>query len=144
LTFKYVPALFQGQAAAILDAASHNRGEMAMRMLLFALVFSFVAAPALAQTIAPNEAKNHVGQNVTVQGVVSQVHHAASGKVIFLDIGGRYPDAQFTAVVFASDFDKFPKVDSWEGKTVDVTGAVKLYHGRPEIILNDPAQIKAK
>jgi DNA/RNA endonuclease YhcR with UshA esterase domain len=114
-----------------------------MRALVFALVLSALAVPALAETIAPNEASKHVGQTVTVEGVVSDVHHAASGKVIFLDIGGRYPNQQFTAVIFQRDFAKFPKADSLEGKTVDVTGAIKLYRGKPEIILNDPGELKA-
>ncbi len=42
------------------------------------------AAPALAQTqmpaIAAADAKAHVGQTVTVEGVVSEVHTAASGR----------------------------------------------------------------
>jgi DNA/RNA endonuclease YhcR with UshA esterase domain len=47
-------------------------------------------------------------------------------------------------VIFSDDANKFPDVDSLDGKTVDITGMVKPYQGRPEIILNDPAQIKAK
>ncbi|MGD0316398.1 MAG: hypothetical protein ABSB37_10685 [Xanthobacteraceae bacterium] len=39
---------------------------------------------------------------------------------------------------------KFSNVDALNGKTVDVTGPVRLHNGRPEIILNDPGQIKAK
>ena len=115
-----------------------------MKALFFALIVSLSAAPARAETIAPREAKNHVGQNLTVEGVVSEIHHAASGKVIFIDIGGRYPNAEFVAVIFQDDFGKFPKVDTLEGKTVDVMGTIKLYNGRPEIVLDDPAQIKAK
>lgn len=117
-----------------------------MRALIFAptLAFLLMVSPAWAVTITPVEAKNHVGENLTVEGLVNEVHHAASGKAIFLDFGGHYPNEQFTAVIFVGDFDKFPKVDSVEGKTVDVTGTITLYKGRPEIILNDPAQIKAK
>jgi DNA/RNA endonuclease YhcR with UshA esterase domain len=117
---------------------------MAMRALSLALVLSFFATSAFAETIAPSEARNHVGENLTVEGVVSEVHHAASGKAIFIDMGGRYPNQPFAAVIFERDFDKFPKVDALEGKTVDVNGAIKLYKARPEIILNDPEQIKAK
>jgi len=39
---------------------------------------------------------------------------------------------------------KFPDVDSLEGKTIDITGTIKLYNKRLEIILNDPEQIKIK
>jgi DNA/RNA endonuclease YhcR with UshA esterase domain len=115
-----------------------------MKALILAFGLAVTAIPAVAETITPPEAKAHVGQIVTVEGVVSEVHHAAPGKVIFIDMGGRYPNNAFAAVIFAEDANKFPNVDSLEGKTVDVTGAIKLYRGRPEIILNDPAQIKVK
>ena len=113
---------------------------------LLALGFALAAAPSLAQTqmIAAADAKAHVGQTVTVEGVVSEVHTAASGRATFIDIGGRYPNNTFTAVIFSRDVTKFSNVDALNGKTVDVTGPVRLHNGRPEIILNDPGQIKAK
>jgi exonuclease VII large subunit len=117
--------------------------KFARLLLGFALLSS---SSALAETLVvkPEQAQEHVGQMVTVDGVVSEVHHAASGKVIFIDIGGRYPNNAFAAVIFKEDFDKFPDVDALAGKTVDITGAIKLYKDRPEIILNDPRQIKVK
>jgi DNA/RNA endonuclease YhcR with UshA esterase domain len=118
--------------------------EAKMRMLVLAFGLLLTATPAFAETIPPSAAKNHVGQTVTVEGVVSEVHHAASGKVIFIDMGGRFPNNPFAAVIFKEDFDKFPDVDSLEGKTIAVTGLIKSYEGKPETILHDPGQIKAK
>lgn len=117
-----------------------------MRRLALALLFAATAAPVLAQTptIAPAAAKDHVGEQVTIEGVVAEVHHAASGRATFIDIGGSYPNNPFAAVIFESDAGKFPNVDALDGKTVDVTGRIRLYRGAPEIILNDPGQIKAK
>lgn len=112
-----------------------------MRMSIVVLGLVLLAAPAQAQTIAASEAGAHVGQTVTVEGAVSNVHTTASG-TIFIDIGGRYPDNAFTAVVFAKDAGKFPHADGLEGKTVDVTGKVRLYKGRPEIVLDSAAQLK--
>jgi DNA/RNA endonuclease YhcR with UshA esterase domain len=115
-----------------------------MKKLFIALLFVLAAAPALAETIPAAEAKNHIGKDVTVEGVVSGVHHAASGKVIFIEIGGRYPGNPFSAVIFKDHFSKFPSVDSLAGKTVDITGRIKDYRGRPEIALDDPEQLKVK
>ena len=120
-----------------------------MRDLLRALAALVVAVPALAQTstppvIAPNEARNHVGEVVTVEGLAAEVHHAASGKVTFIDMGARYPNNPFAGVIFSGDASKFPNVDNLEGKTIDVTGKVQLYRNAPEIILNDVAQIKIR
>lgn len=51
---------------------------------------------------------------------------------------------EYNGVIFSDDDGKFPEVDSLGGKTVDITGTIKLYQGRTEIILNDPAQIRTK
>ncbi len=114
-----------------------------MRALVLALGLALTATPALAETIQPADAQAYVGQTVTVEGTVSEVHTARSG-ARFIDIGGRYPNSVFTAVIFSGDASKFPNVDSLNGKTVDITGPVRLYRGKPEIILKDAAQIKAK
>jgi DNA/RNA endonuclease YhcR with UshA esterase domain len=120
-----------------------------MRALAFALLFVAPAAPSLAQTptpatIAPAAAKDHIGEQVTVEGVVGEVHHAASGRTTFIDIGGRYPNNPFAAVIFESDAGKFANVDAFNGKTVDITGRIRLDRGAPEIILSDPGQVKIK
>ncbi len=96
-----------------------------------------------AETVPANQAQAHVGQVVTVKGAVSGIHKSNSGAT-FLDIGGQYPNNAFAAVIFKDDAGKFPDVGAFGGKTVEVTGSIRLYQGRPEIILNDPAQIKAK
>ena len=59
-------------------------------------------------------------------------------------MGGRFPDQAFTGVIFKDDASKFPNVESLTGKVVDITGRVHDYKGKPETILNDPAQIKTK
>jgi DNA/RNA endonuclease YhcR with UshA esterase domain len=111
--------------------------------LVLPLGFALAIAPALAQTIAPADAQTHVDQTVTIEGAVSNVHQIPSG-ITFIDMGGKYPDNTFTAVILAADAAKFPGVTSLNGKTVDVTGKVQLYKGKPEILLTDAAQIKAK
>jgi DNA/RNA endonuclease YhcR with UshA esterase domain len=111
-------------------------------VLVFGLVLA--AAPAVAQTIKPADARTHVGQTVTVEGVVSGVHVASGNGMTFIDMGGRYPGNAFAAVIFRDDAGKFPNVAALNGKTVDVTGAVKLYKGKAEIILNSAAQLKRK
>jgi DNA/RNA endonuclease YhcR with UshA esterase domain len=114
-----------------------------MKILVSVLGLALTAAPALAETVAPADAKTHIGQTLTVEGTVSDVHTVASG-VTFIDMGGRYPDNAFTAVIFAADAGKFPNVSALNGKTVDITGPVQIYKGTPEILVKDAAQIKAK
>ena len=114
-----------------------------MKALVVVLAAALLATPAVAETIRPADAKAHAGQTLTVEGMVSNVHTAASGTV-FLDMGGRYPDNAFAVVIFAADADKFPDVDALAGKTVEVSGTVRLYRGKPEIVVKSTDQIKAK
>ena len=115
-----------------------------MKALVPILGFILMATPAVAQTIKPADARAHVGQTVTVEGIVSDVHTTSGSGMTFIDMGGRYPDNTFAAVIFRDDASKFPNVAALNGKTVDVTGAVKLFKGKPEIVLNAAAQLKRK
>ena len=114
-----------------------------MRTLFLAVGFVLAALPARAQTIGLAEVKTHVGQPVTVEAAVSDVHTGRSG-VTFVDMGGRYPDNAFVAVIFAADAAKFPNLSALEGKTVNISGPVQLYQGKPEIVLKSADQVKAK
>ena len=108
-------------------------------MIFCLLVF---AALAYANKIVQwDEAQKYYGQHVTVTGKIVATYN--SGKACFLNF---HPDYKrhFTAVIFRSAFDRFPAnpEDYYYGKEVHVTGKIKEYKGKPEIILNDPSQIK--
>jgi micrococcal nuclease len=91
--------------------------------------------------ISAIDAKNHIGENETVIGIDSQVYHSRGG-ACFLDIDGNYPDNTFAAVIFKSDLKKFKDIDEYEGKEIEVTGKIKEYNGKPEIILKSESQIE--
>lgn len=110
-------------------------------MLTLAFVAVAASSAAAQQTIVPpDSAVHYVGKTVTVQGVVAGVH-ATRGGTIFVDFGARYPQNTFTAVIFSSSAAKFPGASAWEGKTVRVSGEVKLYRGKPEIVLENASQV---
>jgi|SRR5271154_7094931 len=113
-----------------------------MRAIILAVSLLVTALPAKAETIQPCDADKDVGKLVTVEGVVSKV--GASAKATFINMCGKFPNSGFTGVVFSDDLAKFPGIDSLEGKTVDITGRIQPYRTGPEIILNDPAQLKVK
>jgi DNA/RNA endonuclease YhcR with UshA esterase domain len=101
-------------------------------------------APAWAQTIGPADTKAHVGQPVTVEAAITDVHVAAKSGATFIDMGGEFPDNNFVAVIFADDAAKFPNASALEGKTVTITGTVQMYQGKPEIVLKSASQLKMK
>jgi DNA/RNA endonuclease YhcR with UshA esterase domain len=97
-----------------------------------------------AKTMRPDVAVGHFGEIATVCGAVTSAKYAASSpsQPTFLDFGKPYPNAVFTAVIFGDDRPKFgrPETSLW-GKRVCVTGQIRDYRGKPEIILNDPSQL---
>lgn len=113
---------------------------MKVAALLFSLLLSVSAAPTFAQTISPQETTSHIGQTVTVKGIVDEVHTSRRGNT-FLDFGGRYPNQVFTGYIPAAHSANFPSVHSLEGKVVSVTGSLGNYRGKPEIILLSASQL---
>ena len=61
--------------------------------------------------------------------------------VHFLDFCEDQMACPFTVVVFPSDLKDVGDVRRLTGRTIEVRGAVKLYDGRAEIILNRISQI---
>ena len=116
-----------------------------MRAFVLAVVLAVSAKPAIAETIirAP-DAQKHVGETVTVEGTVSQVHNDPRAGVTFIDLDGRFPKQAFTGVIFKDDAKKFPNVDTLTDKVIDITGPVTVYKGQFEIVVHDPTQIKVK
>ena len=93
------------------------------------------------RTISPSEAANHIGQEVVVEGVISDVGYSARSDTTFLRMGGKYPNHAFTAVIFKSAKPLFPEARSWEGKKERIRGVVKEYRGKPEIVLERAEQV---
>ena len=86
------------------------------------------------------EAKDHIGENAIVRGKVVKTYTAKSG-VSFLDFCSNYKTCPFTAVIFASDLDKFGDLKQFE-REVRLTGLIKTYGGKAEIILNEREQVE--
>jgi micrococcal nuclease len=94
-----------------------------------------------SHVISWQDAAKHYGEYVTIEGTIVATHN--SGKACFLNF---HPDYRrhLTAVIFASDFSRFPSKPEnfYRSKKVRVSGYVKKYKGKPEIILKDPEKIE--
>jgi len=116
-----------------------------LRLPIVALALS--AAAAHAEPLAPEDAAKHVGEKATVCGTVAAAKYAAQtgGRPTFIDFGKPYPDTTFTALILGNDRPKFGTPEkSVPGKEVCVTGEIRLYNGKPEILLTDPKQLAVK
>ncbi|HEV3511926.1 MAG TPA: hypothetical protein VGS05_09510 [Candidatus Sulfotelmatobacter sp.] len=106
------------------------------------LLFLLLCAPSLfaADCIPIHEAGQHVGETKCVSGKVLRVKVGAKG-VHFLDFCEDQMACPFTMVVFSNDLKDVGDVRQLAGRTIEIRGNVKLYDGRPEIILNRISQI---
>jgi hypothetical protein len=103
--------------------------------LLFAASSLFAA-----DCVTIQDARQHVGQKQCVTGKVLRVKAASSG-THFLDFCEDQMACPFTVVVFSHDLKDVGDVRRLAGRTIQISGAVKLYDGRPEIILRNISQI---
>jgi DNA/RNA endonuclease YhcR with UshA esterase domain len=86
------------------------------------------------------EAKKHLKADAVVTGTIAEVHLGAGA--VHLNFEQPYPNAVFTAVIFANKTNLFPEVAKLKGKTVEVSGKITEYQGRPEIVLASTNQLK--
>jgi hypothetical protein len=105
-------------------------------VLLAALISGWDPITTRAQTttaIPFAEAPQHVGQHVTVEGVVAKVFTSRNGNT-FLDFGAAYPNQLFTGwIPRESALSTDPALWSLRGRRVKVSGIIELYRGKPEI-----------
>jgi hypothetical protein len=105
----------------------------------------FLKTAPLAKTggrrISWESAAKYVGKRVTVEGTI--VRGFNSGKACFLNFHGNFT-RYMSLTIFENAFRKFPSQPEkyYLNKTVRVRGKIKMYKGRPEIVLQSPKQIK--
>lgn len=107
-----------------------------------------LAIPVSAsQSITASEARNHVGKMETVCGYVASTHYAARSrtKPTFLNLDKPYPHQIFTIVIWGSDRAEFGKPETeYREKNICVTGRIKEYRGVPEVVAENPIQIRVR
>lgn len=98
---------------------------------------------AFSQTsISVDSAKNYIGTRVTVCSTVFGTK--ALEKITFINLGAAHPNSPLTIVVMAKDYVNFsaPPATLYANKKVCVTGEVKDFKGKTEIVITKPDDIK--
>jgi hypothetical protein len=118
----------------------------ALKISLAVVLACSLSLVARAQKkLTASEAKEHFGENATVCGSVVSSRYAVSskGQPTFLNFDKPYPNQIFTVVIWGSNRSKFktPEED-YKDKQICVTGKITGYDGLPEIIADDPKQIR--
>ncbi|MCW5890627.1 MAG: hypothetical protein KIT14_08750 [bacterium] len=103
----------------------------------FLVLLLALASPARAEegaAISWDQAAEHVGEHVTVEGRILGVHCSPTSCLMAFEPTFN----RFTAVVQAAHFDVFPPADlraRYEGRMVRVRGTVRMVERKPEIEL---------
>jgi endonuclease YncB( thermonuclease family) len=92
-------------------------------------------------TIPWDLAGNYIGKYISVEGNIARTHN--SGKACFLNFHNNWT-RYFSLVIFDNVFHRFPEKpeEFYLDKLVRVRGKIKMFMGRPEIVLNSPEQIE--
>jgi hypothetical protein len=106
------------------------------------LLLLVVVLPMAAQNITAADAKNHIGENATVCGKVTDERTATSsrGEPTFINLDSTYPDHLFTILIWGDDrknIGELPKV----GAHTCASGMIKEYRGVPEIVVQSSGQL---
>lgn len=100
-----------------------------------------------AQTVPLDSIGKYEGETVTVcSKVMGTFVGKGEKKTTYLDFGKPYPNAVLRAVIFEGDLANFKYNPSefLKNKNVCITGKVKLYKSKPEMIIENEEQIKIK
>lgn len=112
-----------------------------MKFLFIILTLFIVSNTSAQDKITSAKAKDHIGETVIIADSVAQVTVTSRG-MGYLNFGERYPNSNFSAVVFKKDMDNFKDLKQYEGKKVEISGKVELYKEKPQIVLRESEQIK--
>ncbi len=117
--------------------------RVASRLIITA-AFTFWPIFAQAANVTPEDAAKHVGETDTVCGTVASAAYVARShrQPTFLNLDRAYPNQIFTIVIWGENRTSFgsPEI-TLMGKRVCATGAIRLYRGRPEIVIRSPSQL---
>lgn len=118
-----------------------------MKYKAFILLFISICLRQISfsQTVPIDSVKFYEDKEITVCSKVVDTYVSKSeDATTFLNFQKPYPNTPFTAVIFASSLDKFNFSPSeyYKGKNICVTGKVKIFKGKPEIVISSPDQIK--
>jgi hypothetical protein len=112
--------------------------------LFVSILLAGTSSKTLAQTISTDSVANYIGKTVKVCDKVYGTHVSkGEKKVTSLNLGADYPSQKLTVVIFESDLSKFsykPEI-FLKDKNVCVKGKVMTYKEKPQIIVNDPANL---
>ena len=112
-------------------------------ILFTVLSFSLFAS---AQSLTPEEAAKHVGENIKVCGKIfgGRFFETSKGSPTLLNMGAAFPASPLTIMIPGEVRTKLGYIPEQhlKEKNICVTGTVILFKEKPEIVVNEISQIE--
>jgi len=104
------------------------------------IIFMLIAVTSLySQTaITSKEAKDHIGETLTVTGKVNDVFTSNKGRTL-INFDDKYPNQSFTVVINGESNIDFSAIKA--GSVLTVNGLIESYKDKPEIVIKSQDQI---
>jgi DNA/RNA endonuclease YhcR with UshA esterase domain len=99
---------------------------------------------SFSQTVPLDSVQFYEGKTITVCSKVQSTYLTKGDKkTTYINFGQPYPNTTFTVVIFEGNLTNFKYTPSvfLKDKNVCITGKVKIYKGKPEIIVSKEEQI---
>ena len=117
-----------------------------MKSLFFILCTLCFLSLHAQQEIKLDQIKDHIGDSVKLQGVISGVRYlnGAKNTPTFINVGGNYPNQLLTVVIWGDVRQKLLVTPSSKdnGNRIIVSGKVELYNDNPQIIIRNTNQFE--
>jgi micrococcal nuclease len=115
------------------------------RSFIVIVILAIMGIAGNAQSITAKEAGKYAGKSVTVcDKIYGGIFMGKSGsQPTFLNVGGAYPNEVMTIVIWGADRKKFKfkPEEFYKNRQVCITGEIKIFNGKAEIVVDDPKQI---
>jgi hypothetical protein len=118
-----------------------------MKKFLFVCSVLLVSQISFSQTVPLDSVAKYEGKMITVCSKVIGTHVSSGDKKnTSLNFGKPFPDNTFSVFIAEADLANFKYVPSefLKDKTICITGIVKIYKSKPEIIVTKQDQIKVQ
>jgi hypothetical protein len=117
-------------------------------IITFTIFVFLITLTSYSQSIPASEAGKNIGKKLTVCDKVygGRYLENASGTPTVVAMGAAYPDNTFSFMILGDDRKKFSyKPEEYlVNKEVCITGEIRLYREKPQIVVTDTTQVVLK
>ena len=120
-----------------------------MKTIILLLITTLSLSSFAQKQIKMEEVKSHIGDSVTVAGVIYDVKvfedDDKKPTLTLINLGAQYPHQILTIAVYPELFKNttvvFPD-QRFKGSIANVSGIIELYKGKPQIVIHSAEQLR--